>query len=36
MISEEDLINYIYAKQREIKILSTNKLKWENRIFNHN
>lgn len=35
MISEEDLINYIYAKQREIKILSTNKLKWENRIFNH-
>lgn len=32
MISEEDLINYIYAKQREIKILSTNKLKWENRI----
>lgn len=35
MISEEDLINYIYAKQREIKTLSKNKLKWKNKIFNH-
>lgn len=35
MILQEDLINYIYAKQREIQRLCINKLKWKNKIFNH-
>ena len=35
MMSQEDLINYIYAKQREIKTLSKNKLEWKNKTFNH-
>lgn len=35
MIEESDLINYIYAKQREIKTLSNNELKWQDKKFNY-